>query len=265
MRFTCPRRASAALCGVVLLAGVLVGLDRTTAVAAVSTDITVNGTSGGRVFDGVGAISGGGGNSRLLLDYPEPQRSQLLDYLFKPGYGAAVQLLKLEIGDDSNSTDGAEPSVEHVRGTVNCDVGYEFRLAQEAKARNPNLKLAALAWAAPGWIGGGNYWHQDTIDYLITWLTCARDHGLTVDYLGGRNEKGHDKAWYENLSRALDSRGFGNVKLVADDSVGWAAANDMVNDAAFNAAIDIVGVHYPCGYRSAATTCAFSLPWQAPS
>jgi len=27
---------------------------------------------------------------------------------------------------DSNSTDGAEPSVEHVRGTVNCTVGYEF-------------------------------------------------------------------------------------------------------------------------------------------
>ena len=43
----------------------------------------------GRTFDGVGAISGGGGNSRLLIDYPEPQRSQILDYLFKPGYGAA--------------------------------------------------------------------------------------------------------------------------------------------------------------------------------
>jgi hypothetical protein len=47
--------------------------------------------SGGRTFDGVGAISGGGGNSRLLIDYPEPQRSQILDYLFKPGYGAACR------------------------------------------------------------------------------------------------------------------------------------------------------------------------------
>ena len=56
------------------------------------------------MFDGVGAISGGGGNSRLLVDYPEPQRGQILDYLFKPGYGAAMQILKVEIGGDTNST-----------------------------------------------------------------------------------------------------------------------------------------------------------------
>ncbi|MDQ1654236.1 MAG: hypothetical protein QOI35_3436, partial [Cryptosporangiaceae bacterium] len=58
------------------------------AAATAVTSITVDGTSPGRTFDGVGAISGGGGNSRLLIDYPEPQRTQLLDYLFKPGYGA---------------------------------------------------------------------------------------------------------------------------------------------------------------------------------
>src|SRR5689334_11966650 len=58
------------------------------ALAALTT-VTINGTSAGRTLDGIGAISGGGGNSRLLFDYPEPQRSQILDYLFKPGYGAA--------------------------------------------------------------------------------------------------------------------------------------------------------------------------------
>src|SRR4051812_8938043 len=64
--------------------------------SAATTTININGGIVGRAFDGVGAISGGGGNSRLLIDYPEPQRSQILDYLFKPNYGAAVQLLKLE-------------------------------------------------------------------------------------------------------------------------------------------------------------------------
>src|SRR5437868_13281451 len=108
---------------------------------AQTTAITVDGTKGGRTFDGIGAISGGGGNSRLLVDYPEPQRSQILDYLFKPGYGAAVQLLKIEIGGDADSTDGAEPSVEHTKGVVNCAVGYGFWLAQQAKARNRELKL----------------------------------------------------------------------------------------------------------------------------
>ena len=79
--------------------------------ASVATTISVNGASGGRTFDGIGAISGGGGNSRLLADYPAAQQSQILDYLFKPGYGAALQMLKVEIGGDANSTDGAEPSI----------------------------------------------------------------------------------------------------------------------------------------------------------
>src|ERR1700755_1222054 len=81
--------------------------------AGAATTVTINGGSSGRTFDGVGAISGGGGNRRLLFDYPEPQRSQILDYLFKPGYGPAMQILKVEIGGDTNSTDGAEPSHMH--------------------------------------------------------------------------------------------------------------------------------------------------------
>ncbi|HYS40884.1 MAG TPA: galactosylceramidase, partial [Pseudonocardiaceae bacterium] len=85
----------------------------------VTTSITVDGSQGGRTFDGIGAISGGGGNSRLLANYPAAQQSQILDYLFKPGVGANLQILKVEIGGDTNSTDGAEPSVEHASGVVN--------------------------------------------------------------------------------------------------------------------------------------------------
>ena len=70
--------------------------------------ITIDGLSEGKVFDGVGAVSSGG-SSRLLLDYPERQRSEILDYLFKPNYGAALQILKIEIGADADATCG--PSI----------------------------------------------------------------------------------------------------------------------------------------------------------
>ncbi|HEY6738237.1 MAG TPA: hypothetical protein VI076_05255 [Actinopolymorphaceae bacterium] len=50
--------------------------------------IVVDGRGAGRAFDGVGALSAGA-SSRLLVDYPEPQRSQILDALFTPGQGAA--------------------------------------------------------------------------------------------------------------------------------------------------------------------------------
>ena len=175
--------------------------------ATVSTAITVDGTKTGLTFDGVGAASGGGGNSRLLIDYPEPQRSQLLDYLFKPGYGASLQVLKLEIGGDTNSTDGAEASIEHTKGAVDCNQGYEWWLAAQAKARNPHIKLYGLAWGAPGWIGGGNFWSQDMIDYLMSWMGCAKQHNLAIDYLGGWNERGYDKTWYENLRTTLNAQG----------------------------------------------------------
>jgi hypothetical protein len=224
----------------------------------VHTEIAVNPAGPGRTFDGVGAISGGGGNSRLLIDYPTKQRNQILDYLFKPGYGASLQILKLEIGGDANSTDGSEPSVEHTKGVVNCDAGYEFWLAEQAKARNPNIKLYGLSWTAPGWIGNGNFWSQDMIDYLMTWMGCAASHGLNIDYLGGWNERGYNKAWYENLHTTLAAK-YPKTQVVGDDS-GWDEADAMASDPAFAKSIDILAAHYSCagGDGGNADSCSSS-------
>ncbi len=134
-------------------------------------------------------------------------------------------------------------------------MGYEFWLAQQAKARNPNIKLYGLAWGAPGWIGGGNFWSTDTINYLVSWLGCAHQHGLTIDYLGGWNERGYNVSWYENLRSALNSNGYSAVRIVAADS-DWSVANDVDSNPTFAAAVSVIGAHYPCGYRSSQTNCA---------
>ncbi len=130
----------------------------------------------GRTFDGIGAISGGGGNSRLLIDYPEPHRSQILDYLFKPGYGAALQILKVEIGGDTNSTDGAESSHEHASGDLNCDRGYEWWLMEQAKARNPNIKLygSGLGRARLDPTAASS---PRLVRLPVAWLDCAASTG----------------------------------------------------------------------------------------
>jgi hypothetical protein len=245
-------RRSALAVAALVAAGTTVVVVATAASAADS--VTINGAGTGRTFDGIGAISGGGGNSRLLIDYPEPYRSQILDYLFKPGYGAALQILKVEIGGDTNSTDGAESSHEHFRGDLNCDRGYEWWLMAQAKARNPNIKLYGLAWGAPGFLGNGNFWSTDTVTYLMDWMGCAAGKGLTIDYLGGWNEKGYDKTFYENLHGALRSHGYSTLVVGADS--GWDVADAMVSDATFAASIDIIGTHYPCGYVSAMTSCS---------
>ena len=172
-------------------------------VHAQAQTITLDGSSSGRIFEGIGAVSSGG-SSRLLIDYPEPYRGQILDYLFKPNYGASLQSLKVEIGGDEDSGGGAEPS--HMRSLTdqNYTRGYEWWLMQQAKLRNPNIKLQALAWGAPGWVGGGVYYSQDTINYIINFILGAKNtYGLTIDYIGTLNESA--------LQRCLDRESQGRA------------------------------------------------------
>src|ERR1700678_2925408 len=75
--------------------------------------IGLDGTTPGKLFEGVGAVSGGGATSVLLKDYIEPQRSEILDVLFKPNFAASMQTLYVEVGSDGNSTQGSEPT--HMR------------------------------------------------------------------------------------------------------------------------------------------------------
>lgn len=222
--------------------------------AASSTDtaITIDGGGTGLTFMGLGAVSGGGGTSRLLFDYPPRQQREILDYLFKPHYGASLHMLKVEIGGDTNSTNGAEAS--HMRSSTdqNYRRGYEWWMMEQAKLRNPAIKLYGLEWGAPGWFQLSPdidpkhpFWSHDNVTYLINWIEHAwSEHGLHIDYIGGWNESGYNKTWYEALKQALVSRGL-KTKVVASDDIGWAVATDMKNDSAFNAAVDIIGSHYP--------------------
>jgi hypothetical protein len=224
--------------------------------AASGQTISVDGTSAGRVFDGVGALSAGA-SSRLLIDYPPGQRQQILDYLFKPGYGASLQILKVEIGGDTNSTDGTELSHETQQGQVDCDTGYEWWLMEQAKLLDPAIKLYGLEWGAPGWVGNGTgtLWTTQNIDYLLDWLGCARQHGLTINYLGGWNEAAtFPPSWFVQLRQALNASGYSGVQIVATDGYNWTTvASDMASDPAFAQAVSVIGEHYPCSGSSCAT------------
>ena len=109
----------------------------------------------GRTFEGLGALSGGGGTSRLLYDYGEPERGDILDTLFGTAGGGALQIFKVEIGGDAQSTEATEPSHMHSRDDEDYTRGYEWWLMKESKKRNPAVKLYALSWGAPGWCGNG--------------------------------------------------------------------------------------------------------------
>jgi hypothetical protein len=218
-----------------------------TAVSALAETVTIDGKDAGKIFDGIGALSAGA-SSRLLIDYPEPQRREILDYLFRPNFGAALQINKVEIGGDMNSTDGSEPSHMHTRDDENYQRGYEWWLMKESKKRNPNIKLYGLEWGAPNWINPqkNNVWTQNNITYILNWVRHARsDHHLSIDYLGGWNERGFDAAWYEKFRDALNHAGMKKIKVVADDSFEWKAGHAAAKDPQFAASFEIIGMHYP--------------------
>ena len=217
--------------------------------------IRVDADSVGRTFEGVGALSAGA-SSRLLLDYKDPHRSQIMDYLFKPKFGAGFQHVKVEIGGDVNSTDGTEPSHAHTREELDYPSpdffqrGYEWILMKEAKLRNPSIKLDCLEWGVPGWIGNGEFFSRDNANYVASFIKGAQiHHDLRIDFTGIWNERLYDIAYIKLLRKTLDDHGFTSVKIVAADEyeehLMWKIAEDMAHDKELLDAVDVIGAHYP--------------------
>ncbi|XP_014666372.1 PREDICTED: galactocerebrosidase-like [Priapulus caudatus] len=204
----------------------------------------------GRKFDGIGAISGGGATSKLLINYPEEYRNQILDFLFKPNFGASLKILKVEIGGDGQSSDGVEASHMHTEHDANYNRGYEWWLMKEAKKRNADIRLYGLPWSFPGWLAdnGTNspFLHPiRTITYIVNWIKGAKKyHDLDIDYIGIWNEREPDVEYVKLLRKLLDYRQLHDVQIVAGD-LHWELAPTMLNDSTLSKAVQILGAHYP--------------------
>ena len=212
------------------------------------TKVVLDGMSKGRVFDGLGAVSAGA-SSRLLIDYPEPERSQILDYLFKPGYGASLQHLKVEIGADVNSTDGSEPSHMRSPSDHNSARGYEWWLMAEAYKRNPNIVLEILPWGAPGWVGSGSpgketLYSPQMAEYVVNFIqTAKRAYGLDIAYAGIWNERDFNIPYIKELHERL-KEGHLATKIACCDG-DWSIADEVLKDPELAADVAVIGAHYP--------------------
>jgi galactosylceramidase len=167
--------------------------------------------------------------------------------VFKPKFGASVSSLLVEIPGDGNATQGSMPSHMHTRDDLNYSRGYMWWVIAEAKKRNSGLVLDGAAWSAPGWVGNGNFWSQDTADYYVKWLQGLRKvYGIEFDAIGCRNEKGNNYEFAEMLRASLDENGFEKVRVHAFDN--WLPnkldfVKDMATDPKLNKAIDILSGH----------------------
>ncbi len=236
--------------------------------ANAATTVNINGSDTGRTFDGMGAWSSGG-NSRLLIDYPEPYRSDILDYLFKPNYGASLQHFRVEVGSGLNSTSGAEPSHAITRAELSEPVsrGYEFWFMQEARTRNPDIKLDCMFFAFPYWFD--SMYSQDFADYIIAFLDEAKNQwGLELDWIAPtktetvvENDDIVDNLdWAKNtLVPTLNSNGYNlNIHLLDGGWWCWRIFDVFETHPQYEPMVDSCGGHNidqkpptaPCSYPS---------------
>ncbi len=237
------------------IAALAVGLAAAGLAAPVFADqeVALQGDAGGKRFDGVGAVSGGGATSILLKDYPEPQRAQVLDLLFKPKFGASMLTLFVEVPGDSNATQGAEPSHMHTKTDENYFRGYEWFIMSEAKKRNPDITLDGVAWGCPAWIGAdarnpnGQFFSQDMADYYAKWIKGAKtEHGLDINAIGCRNEKGVSIDFIKKLKATLNANGLQKVMVHGFDNWQrdkWDWIPQMSTDEVLRNSVDAVSNH----------------------
>lgn len=101
----------------ITLVGSLLSLQ--TAAIIQNISISLDASTAVHRYDGHGALSAGA-SSRLLWDYVEPSRTQVLDFLFNRSFGASIHMLKLEIGGDAQSTDGTEVRIDEILQCRSC-------------------------------------------------------------------------------------------------------------------------------------------------
>eukprot|EP00039_Didymoeca_costata_P010248 m.137625 g.137625 ORF g.137625 m.137625 type:complete len:925 (-) comp14756_c0_seq4:186-2960(-) len=205
-----------------------------------------------REFFGVGGLSGGA-TSNFLFSYEDDIQNEILDLLFKPGYAASLNILKVEIGCDDQTTDGCEACHMRTPTEVNCNRGYEWDLMKAAVSRNPSVTLVGLPWGFAGWLGYG----QDhnpyvnvtaTADYIARWVECGRDtHGLNISVIGLWNEMSFTTSYILALRKRFDESNLGHVRIICPDGDIASAAQVLSNNETVKDAVWALGAHYPNG------------------
>jgi hypothetical protein len=207
----------------------------------------------GAPWDGLGIIAGEG-TARLLFDYPETQRNLILDALFTPGVGLNPQILKIEIGGDGMATMGSEPSHQHYQGEQSqaATRGTQIWLAQQARQRNPNIKIFALPWAWPGWLASAPgdttpFANPNTAAaYVRDYLMAAQQlGGVTIDYVGIFSDVWDDDTspgYVKALKTFITGAGL-STKIVCADVNSWKCATLALQDGDLMNAVDVFADH----------------------
>lgn len=156
------------------------------------------------VWKGFGAVTANN-TSRALLDYKDEHPEQywrIMNDAFNPVTGLGLTHVKIEMGNDANTSSGTEPATKRTAAEVaNVLRGAGFHFAADAKSINPRIEVSVLRWGDPGWVRTSEdryQWYKQTID-------AAYDtYGLVIDWVGpNKNETLADVPFITYFGRRL--------------------------------------------------------------
>lgn len=245
--------------------------------SSTSTVIDVNDAVTYQTLDGFG---GALTDSSAWLIFNSPQRTAIMNDLFNVGSGAGYSMVRVPMGSsdfarshytyDNTCCDLNDFSVAH-------DAAYIIPILQQARQINPELKLMAVPWSAPAWMKfnnslvGGGYLRNDLYglyaNYFVRFLQAYGSYGLPIYALSMQNEPHHAAGDYasmqmepndqstfatHNLRPALNSAGFGSVKILAWDHNWYENGStsrfpfDVMSYSGGQAQSAVAGVAYHC-------------------
>jgi hypothetical protein len=207
-----------------------------------SVQFTVDGhdldTNPADIWKGFGAVTANN-TSRELLDYKDEHPEQywrIMNDLFNPVTGAGLTQVKIEMGNDANTSSGTEPATKRTADEVaNVLRGAGFHFAADAKSINPAIQVSLLRWGDPGWVRTSEdryQWFKQTID-------AAYDtYGMVIDWIGpNKNETLADVAFItyfgqrlrQDAARGTTRYDYARIRLSTSDELDSAVmANDMI-------------------------------------
>jgi O-glycosyl hydrolase len=222
----------------------------------------------------------------LMAKEPAGQRTQMINALFSSS-GAHLNYVRVPMGATDLSTDAynydplpagqtSDYSLEHF--TVVHDEADVIPALQQARAKNPELKLMATPWSAPGWMKIGEHFIPDNCTgslpylkpeaysayahYFLKFLVAYRNRGLPVSMVSLQNEPHNCNTHYptmrmepndqahlaDELRPLLDVNGFTSTGILAWDH-NWSengTATTYPQDAVELAEGTISAVGYHC-------------------
>ncbi|HLN20945.1 MAG TPA: glycoside hydrolase [Bacteroidales bacterium] len=226
---------------------------------------TIDWTKTAQEIDGFGA-SGAFRQARNLMNFPEPQRSEVLDILFSTDKGAGLSIVRNIVGD-GGTVGGASPTYQPKEGVFEW-TGDEDQiwLMKEAEKRGCT-RFMSTVWSPPAWmkdnnnVVGGRLRPDKYLafaEYLSMYIRGYKEHhGIDIYAISIANEPDVNvrysschwsgKEFHDFLTFLIPvfERDKITAKVILGEHSGWTEnpVLESLADSVTAKRVDIVGVH----------------------